>query len=347
MIVRRVRPEESDLLRDLSLRAVRTDPDSFVSTSTSEAASPAERWTTWAAASASGNDQAAFFAELEGEVVGMVGAFRQPNSPREITVISMWVAPAVRRRGVGRSLIATVIRWASGADADALNLWVVDGNSSAIDAYRAAGFETVGDKRAVKGHPTKMDWHMRLVLGSGRKAPFGYVEFAPMEQREFDAYLAAAIPRAAAVLIEHIGLGLSEASERALRVFSERLPNGEATKGHHLCTLRVGADDHPVGWTWFASTVHADRPATRLHDLLVFEPYRRQGFASAAVDELEEWSVSQGHDFVVGDVVSDNEAALSLAVAHGYETTSTVDIRLLRVSKDVTMRHHPPNSRLA
>jgi GNAT superfamily N-acetyltransferase len=52
-------------------------------------------------------------------------------------LISMWVAAEARRRGIGRDLIQTVIRWAAGRP---LRLRVMDGNSAAVDAYAQQGF---------------------------------------------------------------------------------------------------------------------------------------------------------------------------------------------------------------
>ena len=52
-------------------------------------------------------------------------------------MISMCVAPGVRRRGIGAALINAVIGWNEGQP---LRLRVIDGNTSAISAYVRDGF---------------------------------------------------------------------------------------------------------------------------------------------------------------------------------------------------------------
>ena len=55
-------------------------------------------------------------------------------------LISMWVAPFARGRGVGDSLVATVIEWARGQRASKLVLDVVESNEHAATLYRRHGF---------------------------------------------------------------------------------------------------------------------------------------------------------------------------------------------------------------
>lgn len=345
--IRRVTPADVDRLKAIRLRAVRHDPDAFESTVASQEAQPDEAWQAWAGASSAGNDQVLFIAETESTVVGLVGAFRSETEPRRMVLISMWVEPSARRSGVATALVRSVVRWASTADADEVSLWVVDGNDGAVATYRHFGFEFTGETKAFAGRPGRTEYRMSLAVGSGRKAPLGYVEFVPMSAYEFDSYVAAAVPREATQLMDR-GTPSEIASHAALEMVAGLLPLGEATPGHHLCTLRVGEQESPVGWIWFSRDAQRPRGPVALHDLYVFDAYRRQGFACAAIDELEEWAATQGCGSVAVTVDRNNVACRNLFSRIGFtEDEEAVDEWSVRSSKDLSALDIPPDSPLA
>ncbi|KAA1400442.1 GNAT family N-acetyltransferase [Aeromicrobium ginsengisoli] len=79
-------------------------------------------------------DGPCFIAYDDERPVGMV-AGRVVGGAAEL--ISMWVAPEARRRGIGRTLIERVVAWADGRP---LSLRVMDGNAPAVTAYERQGF---------------------------------------------------------------------------------------------------------------------------------------------------------------------------------------------------------------
>ncbi|TFD85845.1 GNAT family N-acetyltransferase [Cryobacterium lactosi] len=60
-------------------------------------------------------------------------------------LISLWVDPAVRSRGVATALITAIARWAAGTGAATLGLSVMAGNVPARRTYERNGF-TVSDE---------------------------------------------------------------------------------------------------------------------------------------------------------------------------------------------------------
>ena len=54
---------------------------------------------------------------------------------------AMWVAPEVRRHGVGSGLIQAAIEWARGLGVSRAALWVTDGNAEAMAFYQGHGFQ--------------------------------------------------------------------------------------------------------------------------------------------------------------------------------------------------------------
>lgn len=76
-------------------------------------------------------------AHLDGEPAGMVSGM--PRGP-EIVLISMWVAPFARGRGVGDALVDAVVRWS----VSPLSLKVKEDNAVAVALYRRHGFADAG-----------------------------------------------------------------------------------------------------------------------------------------------------------------------------------------------------------
>jgi ribosomal protein S18 acetylase RimI-like enzyme len=78
-------------------------------------------------------------ADLDGKPAGMVSG-TAPDGGGEVELISMWVAPFARGRGVGDALVAAVVRWAEDRHARHVGLQVFDHNKHAMNLYRRNGF---------------------------------------------------------------------------------------------------------------------------------------------------------------------------------------------------------------
>jgi ribosomal protein S18 acetylase RimI-like enzyme len=76
---------------------------------------------------------------LRGIAAGMVGAY--PVDADTVELISMWVAPSARGRGVGDAAVGAVLEWADGRP---VVLSVKTDNRAAIRLYRRQGFVDVG-----------------------------------------------------------------------------------------------------------------------------------------------------------------------------------------------------------
>lgn len=68
----------------------------------------------------------------------MVGALVADGNTVEL--ISMWVAPFARGRGVGDALIGAIVSWAESRHAERVTLDVRNDNEHAIRAYARHGF---------------------------------------------------------------------------------------------------------------------------------------------------------------------------------------------------------------
>lgn len=163
--VRRVQPDDADLLRTVRLAALKEAPSAFGSTYTAEAGRPDHEWSERAAAGSTGSGRATFFADVSGNVVGLIGGYRDATSDGVVEVVSMWVAPRLRRRGVGRALLEAVVTWAGETRGSEVALWVTCGNTPAEDLYRSMGFIPSGERQSLPSDPSKTEARMVRSLG--------------------------------------------------------------------------------------------------------------------------------------------------------------------------------------
>ena len=162
--VRRIRPSEGDRLRDIRLRALGDAPAAFASTFEAEATRPPAAWAEAATAWSAGDGAATFVAEVDQHWVGLIGAFRAPERPGVVELVSMWVAPESRRLGIAQRLIGEVVAWARSTGAGAVALWVASGNAGAVITYQRAGFELTGDHQPLPSDQCTDELRMVLTL---------------------------------------------------------------------------------------------------------------------------------------------------------------------------------------
>lgn len=82
-------------------------------------------------------------AELDASAAGMAGGV-PGDRPGTAELVSMWVDPAARGRGVGDRLVESIAAWARDRAAE-LWLAVVPGNAPAIALYERHGFQVVDE----------------------------------------------------------------------------------------------------------------------------------------------------------------------------------------------------------
>ncbi len=139
MEIQRLTPGEAKRLRAIRLRALSNAPDAFGSTFEETAARPPKSWPKQLA------ELATFVVVLDGYDVGMVRGIRYEGKPGAAILLSMWVAPAVRGKGVGEALIDAVVDWARSEGFVHLLLDVADENAPAVALYARKGFKPTGE----------------------------------------------------------------------------------------------------------------------------------------------------------------------------------------------------------
>jgi ribosomal protein S18 acetylase RimI-like enzyme len=149
--IRVLTADDAEEFRALRLRALREEPEAFGSSWEEENARPLEQ--TVARLQAEGITAFGGFDDA-GKLAGMVRLRRQDGVKAEhkADIISMYVAPEVRGRGLGRMLLGAAIAQArSTPGIEQLLLAVNTTNTPARNLYLAMGFEPFGrEPRALK-----------------------------------------------------------------------------------------------------------------------------------------------------------------------------------------------------
>ena len=141
------------VLREVRIAALRDSPREFGETLAEALARSEQGWSDQA--------PAAFIAELDGQPVGMAFAFEDGSDPEAARVGGMWVAPSVRRAGIGLALVEAALSWAKANGKRRIRLWA----NQAIpgqDLYRRAGFVPTGAQKPFPGDGSRTLVEMQL-----------------------------------------------------------------------------------------------------------------------------------------------------------------------------------------
>jgi ribosomal protein S18 acetylase RimI-like enzyme len=143
--VRRIRPAEWQLLRDLRLRSLNDAPEAFGQRYAEAAAQSDDEWRSNARASSAGSRRIWFIARdaESGAEIGLVQGRRRPEA--DCLLFSMWVAPEARRSGAGRALVDAVSDWARAWGGTRVVLWVLGTNEPALRFYERIGFRLLAE----------------------------------------------------------------------------------------------------------------------------------------------------------------------------------------------------------
>jgi ribosomal protein S18 acetylase RimI-like enzyme len=156
VILRCVNDDELEQLKRLRLRALLDAPSAFGSTHAEEADRVPQRWQSWL------TDACTFVIEDPLGWHGIAAVFMDASDRRLCHLVSMWIAPSHRGRGLGGDLLAAGIEWGRKQGAHQIHLGVVEGNSAALHLYRRAGFEPTGRRELLRSDPSKTVIYMSL-----------------------------------------------------------------------------------------------------------------------------------------------------------------------------------------
>jgi GNAT superfamily N-acetyltransferase len=146
-------------VRDVRLAALQDSPAAFASTYEREIAFDEATWRGRVRT-------AAWFLAYDGPLaIGLVAGIREEDAPEgERHVVSFWVAPGYRGRGIAGALLTSVVDWARQDGAQRVTLWVVDGNERAARLYQRHGFVLTGERQPVPGSASAIESKLEIHL---------------------------------------------------------------------------------------------------------------------------------------------------------------------------------------
>jgi GNAT superfamily N-acetyltransferase len=162
--IRRAGPEDWAVLRELRLNALSESPSAFGSTYESERMLTDAEWRE----RLTRQGRVSLIAFLGDLPVGIAGGFVEDAGYAH--VVSMWVLPAARGRGVGDALVDEVLRWARQQGVSEARLWVTRGNEVAERLYARHGFDRNGEVQPLPSNPCVDEIGMRMVLADSHPA---------------------------------------------------------------------------------------------------------------------------------------------------------------------------------
>jgi ribosomal protein S18 acetylase RimI-like enzyme len=136
--VRRAKARDVAVVRAARLRALADVPDAFEFDAGAEESWSEVEWRRWI------SGRAVFVAAGVAGAVGLVVGEPDADARPTAWLMSLWVSPGWRGRGVGDALVAAIVEWARSAGVREVRLHVGEGNAPARRLYERNGFSDTG-----------------------------------------------------------------------------------------------------------------------------------------------------------------------------------------------------------
>ena len=155
--------ENMFLFKAVRLRALQNAPHAFSATYAKESQFDDAEWLR--RTERMNGDKGVGFLAMDGDAgCGIVGAFLDANDVTQAQLVSMWMAPTYRQRGVGRLLVNEVLSWARRRGACTLLLMVTSNNEPAIRFYERLGFTRTGRTEPYPNDPAVLEYEMSMPI---------------------------------------------------------------------------------------------------------------------------------------------------------------------------------------
>jgi ribosomal protein S18 acetylase RimI-like enzyme len=152
-LIKRIRPDQADVLRSLRLAGLEESPDAFGRRYAEVSSRPPAYWDEHVQHYATSVDSATFVLYRAGKPVGMTGAYLDGGRRDHAYICNMWVEPDFRRGGAGGRLVDTATRWLADQGAERINAWVGETNTTALRFYQTLGFVITDQVRPMPHQP--------------------------------------------------------------------------------------------------------------------------------------------------------------------------------------------------
>lgn len=142
-----------------------------------------------------------------------------------------------------------------------------------------------------------------------------------MTEEEFDKYLAYFIPDYAKDLSENYMIPLEKAMNESKELMDQLLPNKQNSAEQLVYNIYSTDEDKTVGVIWY--NIQSDSNKAYIYHIFIKEEFRKKGFATFVLQELEESMKSVGVTSMGLNVFGTNPNAYKLYKKLGYQVQST------------------------
>ena len=159
VLVREITADDWELMRDVRLTALAEAPHAFGSTYAREVAFGEPQWR-----GRINERSVTFFAHDDPAAAapaGLAGVYVEDGTA---DLVSMWVRPGGRGRGVGAALVEAAAGWARARGFGTLFLWVTESNAPAMRLYERCGFAATGELQPLPWDPAVAEVRMSRAL---------------------------------------------------------------------------------------------------------------------------------------------------------------------------------------
>lgn len=153
------------------------------------------------------------------------------------------------------------------------------------------------------------------------------IKLIEMKDHEFKQYLDFMIPDYAKDISSNYNLPMDKAVEESEIMMKELFPNGLSTEGQFLYNIHDSHINKQVGILWFDINKEINR--AYLYHIFIIEAYRQRGYATKAIEELQERVKELGMNSIGLSVFGNNKNAQRLYEKMGYTSSSITMYKLL------------------
>jgi len=134
------------------------------------------------------------------------------------------------------------------------------------------------------------------------------VKLVPMNELEFEMYVQYSIQEYAQEQEKSGRESEDEGVHEAEQQYQQLLPQGLQTPNHTLCMIVDEERDRSVGVLWFDLHAQENERQVNINDIVIFEEFRRRGYAKRAIQLLEKQAIELGATSVVLRTLEPNES---------------------------------------
>lgn len=156
------------------------------------------------------------------------------------------------------------------------------------------------------------------------------LQLIPMTIAEFEPYSRASIADYADQSRLSGLMSVAASLDEAADIFHSLLPQGIDTPQHYLYTLCNDETADTVGILWFSNIGEDNAQTAFLYDIAIYPPFQRRGYASEALQLLEQKIRDLNLKNISLNVFMDNAGAVALYRKAGFIASELTMIKPLK-----------------